>query len=102
MRAVENDLETGKVAEVGKERDNCWKDILELGSEDVIKGTNEGESSESDGRACGTSEEAGARGGGCGGGFLTASGFTVKWEARSATGSEEGGRGIGNLRRQKV
>ena len=94
MRAVENDLETGKVAEAGKERDSCWKDILELGSEDVIEGTNEGESSKSDGRACGASKEAGARGGGCGGGFLTASGFTVKCEARSATVSEEGGRGI--------
>ena len=88
----------GKVAEAGKERDSCWKDILEWGSEDVIEGTDGGECSESDGRACGASEEAGAGEGGCGGGFLTAAAFSVKWEARSATGSEEGGRGTGSLR----
>lgn len=87
----------GKVAEAGKETiagrtPSSWG--VRMSSRAQME-----ESSEGDGRACGTSEEAGAHEGGCGGGFLTASGFSVKWEARSATVSEEGGRGIGSLRR---
>ena len=47
----------GKVDEVGERGDNCWKDILELGSEEGTESSNGGLSLyKSDGRAYGTSE----------------------------------------------
>lgn len=51
----------GKVDEVGERGDNCWRAILELGSEEGTESSNGGLSlCESDGRAYGTNAEAGA------------------------------------------